>query len=237
MSKYVYAYETDPHTIETNWLKESWKINNIQGSFIGLGQEWTTLVWKMHFLRDFFHLYHSADDVVILTDSRDVIYYRSTDVIWDIYKTIKYDLLFGAETHLFDWEPNDPKKYPLSRKYRYLNSGYMIGKVSAIRKMFNRACELSKLPSTNHRPGDDQFYIRQTYLESDYIGLDFDCQIFQNIWDEPGGLSTNFDLVYHGHAIENEETGTFPSIFHCPASKYYNGLSQVYKAMKGKYVV
>ena len=47
------------------------------------------------------------------------------------------------------------------------------------------------------------------------IQIDHNCEIFQVLWDEFGGRSSNFDLHYN-KKIYNSYTNTFPKIFHYP---------------------
>ena len=65
------------------------------------------------------------------------------------------------------------------------------------------------------------------------ITLDYDCKIFQCIWDEDWGRSNNFDLMYRKNTIYNRLTDTYPLIYHAPGPT--TTLSQVWKILNGRY--
>ena len=67
----------------------------------------------------------------------------------------------------------------------------------------------------------------------DKFTLDYDCKIFQCVWDNDWGRSNNFDLIYTKDDIYNRLTDTHPLIFHFPGPTTTD--SQVWKILNGKY--
>ncbi len=80
----------------------------------------------------------------------------------------------------------------------------------------------------------DQYFFQKIFLSKKYnISLDYDCKIFQCIWDQDWGRNNNFDLVYTKDCIYNRLTKTIPLIFHYPGPTCVG--SQAYKVITKNY--
>jgi hypothetical protein len=191
------------------------------GKILGRGVEWKCFGTKLAILRDFIN--NSTEDIILYTDARDVVYFSDDKPILEEFLKMDCKILFGADTNLF---PNkelvhgDP-----SKKYRYLNSGLFIGYTKHLRELFNSIELVDGM--------DDQEALQKKYIEGAPITLDTECRIFQNLWDENGGRTCNFDMYYHITYIKNLLTGTRPKIFHAPGPTTV--LSQAYKVAMGLY--
>lgn len=216
----VVTVETSTKPEHTKYLVESWKRFNVQGSILGYGVEWKGFKTKLILMKDF--LNSTTSDMVLFTDSRDVVFAATAEDIRTEFISMGSRILFGAETNLY---PNkklihgDPTK-----KYRYLNSGTYIGYTSDLLKLF----------SDVENVVDDQEYFQSKLIDGTWgIDLDYDCRIFQNLWDEEGGRSCNFDIMYQRNYIKNILTNTYPKIFHAPGPTTV--LTQAYKVITKQY--
>lgn len=261
---HYFAFETSTEKKPVEWLVESWRLAGIEGKFIGRGEKWQGVNWKLRYLRNFFNeLDLPEDSIIVLTDSRDVVYAKKIDdeIIHRkdyIYSDANYKckLLFGGESHPGDYIHNN-RRYPTDiiwNKYSYLNSGTCVGVLSKIREVWNRACNiLDNDLEENYKynvpdredlwPGCDQHYIRKAACYDLEVGIDIYRHIFHNMWDESGGKATNFDVMYDYvnrkifsiRVGDKYENRHVPYVFHCPGSSKENGLSQVYKIVTGRY--
>ncbi len=226
-------------SIETNINKnvekkllQSCRKFNIDIDIIGKGVDWKGFVTKFEIIIDYLKTIDSK--LVCLTDSRDVLYMSDSQTIYDTFiKNFSEDsILFNGETQCFP-EPNDAEKHPNQhKKYKYLNSGCVIGNRELLLKVCEDAVKVYKKTKRN----DDQFLIQQIFLSGKYgdkFTLDYDCKIFQCVWDNDWGRSNNFDLIYTKDDIYNRLTDTHPLIFHFPGPTTTD--SQVWKILNGTY--
>ena len=85
----------------------------------------------------------------------------------------------------------------------------------------------------NHLKDQDGTDYLKKHGDNNPITLDYDCKIFQCLWDEEWGRSANFDIVYNKHKIYNKLTKTEPCVFHTPGPTCSD--SQVWKIINNKY--
>jgi hypothetical protein len=202
-------------------LVRSCHIFNNPITAIGKGDTWEGFLTKVKLYINF--LEKRNEKFVIATDSRDVLYSQNYQSILktflDKYYIRGHKVVFNAETNCF---PNKElaSQHPCQdKKYKYLNSGCFIGERTAIIDFW---CDCLAIPNRFLKsPFDDQEraqYVFVNKVANDDFGvwLDYDCEIFQVLWDENGGRSANFDIEYQPHGIRNVFTDTSPGIFHFP---------------------
>ncbi len=123
-----------------------------------------------------------------LNDSDYVLFFNAslTDVcaftptvLFETYKTFKKDIVFGAEKNL--WPGSlEPHRQVLigcagSTEFKYLNSGFYIARVSALRKLLKEFI----WPDSNN----DQEYFTKAYLTGRYdIALDYAVNLVLNTY-------------------------------------------------------
>ena len=120
----------------------------------------------------------------------------------------------------------------MAKKYKYLNSGCVIGSRLTLLEAAKKALKLYETVGLN----DDQYLLQKIFIDDELNGkltLDYDCKIFQCVWDEDWGRSNNFDLIYTKDVIYNRLTDTYPLIFHFPGPTTTD--SQVWKILNGEY--
>lgn len=222
--------ETDSHSGKESKLLHSCNLNLIPIEIYGKGVKWNGFITKFQILKN---ILPTLDcDIVCWTDSRDVLYMNNPSSIIEAYQTHygKGKLVFNGETNCFPVKGLAPLHPNQSKKYKYLNSGCIIGDRELLIQLVDACLELYETESIN----DDQYLIQRMLIDGKYgVAIDYDCHIFQCIWDEDWGRSNNFDLMYRKDSIYNRLSGTYPLIFHAPGPT--TTLSQVWKILNGTY--
>ena len=233
MSKIKFiSIETDSHNNVEKKLLHSCNLNNIDIQLIGKGTKWEGCVTNFKIMVDY--LSQISEELVCLTDSRDVLYMSDEDTIYNTFieNFDKDSIVFNGETNCFP-EPKFTQLHPNQhKKYKYLNSGCVIGSRLTLLEAAKKALKLYETVGLN----DDQYLLQKIFIDDELNGkltLDYDCKIFQCVWDEDWGRSNNFDLIYTKDVIYNRLTDTYPLIFHFPGPTTTD--SQVWKILNGEY--
>lgn len=233
MSKIKFvSIETDAHGRVEQKLLHSCNIHNIDIQLIGKGTEWNGFITKWQLMVNY--LSQISEELVCLTDSRDVLYMSDMDTIYNTFveNFDKDSIVFNGETNCFP-EKSFAKLHPNQhKKYKYLNAGCVIGSRKTLLEVAHKVLKLYETEKLN----DDQFLLQKILLDDALDGrltLDYDCKIFQCLWDEDWGRSNNFDLIYTKDGIYNRLTETHPLIFHFPGPTTTD--SQVWKILNGEY--
>ena len=160
---------------------------------------------KINILRDYIETLPD-DDVVFYCDGYDVFVVDKLDEFLYRYLELNHKVIFASEQ--FCWPSNNEKEqhalvskhFPhLDTKYKYLNSGVFIGRVSELKEIFKDPIE---------NDGDDQLYCQKKYLSEQYdIVIDTDCYLFQchehEVYQKKGLLfnpnTRCYNLLYHGN--------------------------------------
>lgn len=228
------SVESNIHGKHETKLLHSCRLNDVDLEIIGKGTEWKGNITKYEIVIDY--LNSIDNELVCLTDSRDVLYMNNPT---DIYNTFidKFDkdsIVFNGETNCWPDE-SFAERHPFpNKKYRYLNSGCVIGSRELLLSVYMDACKLCK--ESEEDITSDQYYLQQIFMDGQYgdnFTLDYNCDIFQCVWDEHYGRSNNFDLIYTREGIYNRLTDTIPLIFHFPGPTTTD--SQVWKILNGEY--
>lgn len=145
---------------------------------------------------------HLNDEIILFTDSYDVIFLSDEKEIMKKFLSFNCDLVFSAEKECW---PN--KKTSVFFKdnegpYKYINSGGFIGRVKIIYDLID--VEYSDTY-------DDQYLIHERYiLFKNRIKIDTSCQIFQT-----NALNSNdIEIIYDKNIIKNTIYNTYPSLYH-----------------------
>ena len=202
--------ETDPKPIEERLFKSA-SIFGIYPIAIGKGELWEGFTTKLKLYKEF--LKTRSEKFVLGTDARDVLYFNSKTEI--LNRFLKYyarghKLVYNAETNCF---PNKilTDKHPCQvKKYKFLNVVVLLVIENISLRFLSYVKNMLKKKKVIHKQ-DDQELIQHIFTDNikrkDYsIWLDYDCNIFQVLWDENGGRSANFDIVYNKNYIHNTYT-------------------------------
>ena len=148
----------------------------------------------------------SLNDLIFFCDGYDVFLNDGIDEILSRYIEIGFDVLFAAEQHCWPDENLSEAQTELTNKlmpdvdskYKFLNSGIYLGKVSVLKEILN-----SEISDND----DDQLYFQKAYLSEKYsFAIDSDCYIFQ--------CSSGDDVVERKGNIFNEHTRCYNCVYH-----------------------
>ncbi len=128
----------------------------------------------------------NENDYVVICDTFDLFPIASPEEIINKFHQLCPDnnyVLFSSEVYCW---PDEKlvSEYPESKtKYKFLNSGSMMGLCHVIKKLIGD----DKINNTD----DDQLYFTKKFLSGEKIILDYDCHLFQAL----NGAKT--DVVIH----------------------------------------
>ena len=220
-------------------MLHSCKANNIDITIIGKGVKWENFMTKVKLLTEYLKTIH--DEIVCVTDSRDVLYFGNENEIYEIFikNFNKESIILNAETNIWPDKSLAPLHPEHNKKYKYLNAGCIIGNRKLLIEIYEKCIELSLDKSTTDNPefiSVDQYFLQRIFISGEYEDkfiIDCDCKLFQVVWDQEWGRSNNFDLIYGKDFIYNRLFDTYPLIFHFPGPTATD--SQVWKIINGLY--
>jgi len=154
-------------------------------------------------------------EYMIFADCWDIVFLDSVQEIFERYKNFSCDIVFNAERNLFP-RGDLLSLYPeTGTPYRFLNSGFMIGKTDAMIELL-KFMKLDQIPDDYRKPDgswhheNDQAYFLEAFTKQPVsMKLDVRCEIAQTLHDEP---LSSFD--FSGTKVKNILTGTFPIVWH-----------------------
>lgn len=163
-------------------------------------------------------------EYLIFTDSWDVVFAASPDEIMKRFFSFEgADIVINAERNMFPADYAEGfAKLEAPTEWRYLNSGFIVGKTEAILKCLE-AMDLPNVKGDHwdevrqcmENP-DDQRMWQRIFLqqpEGVNIQLDYDCQISQTMHEADMSI---FD--FSEERIRNIKTNSYPCVFHLNGS-------------------
>ena len=144
---------------------------------------------------------YNQDDIILFSDSYDVIFLSGGEEIMEKYLNFKADVIFAGEKTC--WPDRSMEKiFNDDGPYKYINSGGFIGKVDIIRSIIDVDFDDTY---------DDQYLIHSRYEQfRSNIKIDTKCEIFQtssNNIDE-------IDIQYQTNRLTNQLYQTKPCHYH-----------------------
>ena len=205
---------------------------NIESHRLFENGEWKSYFDKINIYID--GLSKITNEWVILSDSRDVLFYKDMETINKVYQTYYSDsdiIIQAEDTHTgcIFMEASKMKRYEFNDTiYKYPCSGLMMGKRTVLIDFFKDL--ISKTPKEWRIA--DQPAVEWGMANLDYkIKLDSKCRLFQ-----PMGMGNysgvNFNLHFNKNFIKNTLTNTEPCIFHGAGGAF---LHPVWKIINKKY--
>lgn len=150
-------------------------------------------------------------DVVLFVDAFDVVRCKvdkevDQDIL-SIYDSFQKSIVFGAETNCFPERELEPQYPEENRKkqFPYLNSGLFIGRIDSLKKY------LEDIEDDIYC--DQQFWSRKYIQNPNDIGLDFENQLFFNMF---GIDASRFEITQPGNQVLFE--GKRPYFAHASGS-------------------
>eukprot|EP00927_Polykrikos_kofoidii_P029239 TRINITY_DN2531_c0_g1_i2.p1 TRINITY_DN2531_c0_g1~~TRINITY_DN2531_c0_g1_i2.p1 ORF type:complete len:427 (-),score=26.17 TRINITY_DN2531_c0_g1_i2:30-1202(-) len=202
------------------FLQVSAEAHGLRPKILGYGE----VAWwpdglgaKLNALRKF--VFGLADqDIVIFVDALDVMVFAGTDVLVDKFVALERQhnrsVFFNAEKSCFpSFDDICVANYPkgVYEQWRYLNSGMIVGRVSAMRHMLRE-------PVDNIiRGGDQTFYHRYFLRHRDEIGIDYSCFFFC----VTQAVGKESDIVIRDRQAVNLLTGQSIALLHFVGSGHW----------------
>ena len=187
-------------------------------------QYWGGLMTKPRTLFQYIEQGNVTEEYIIFPDNWDVVFAATPDEIMTRFHSFYSDVVISAEANCFpddlrnDYDKLDNQGMP----YKYLNSGFIVGKTSAIFECL-KAMDLPSIPDDyydnekgcNVHP-NDQFEWQKIFLKQPVsIALDRHQILCQTLHD---AKPEQFD--FSSERIKNVITDSYPCSFH------YNGASK-----------
>ena len=170
------------------------------------------------------------NETICVTDAFDVLYSGSLQQIEAHFDSLQKPILFGAESlcnhHLPETQKHCEIQYRNSR-YRFLNSGMIVGRVDALREFLAHLLSLDS-PSLENRfemadssgTFNDQTLFGLTAIHHPELAcLDNHAELLWNVSGEWLELHP-FSQVENG-VVVNRFTATTPALIHFPYSQLY----------------
>lgn len=182
--------------------------NNLPYKILGEGKEWkggdmsigTGGGQKINEVLDV--IKNMDNKLLIICDTFDLFPLGNKYEIIDKFNrlTKPKQVLFSSEIYCWP-DKNLQIKYPLvGTKYRFLNSGCIMGYRDDIHHLINSG--------GINDSDDDQLFFTQKYLNGEKIVLDRNCELFQTL----GGVQD--DIVIHKNRVFNHYTNSYPVFIH-----------------------
>lgn len=162
-----------------------------------------------------------ATDYLIFTDSWDVIWAAEPKEVMERYFSFDADIVINAERNMFPADYAEGfAKLTAPTQWRYLNSGFIVGKTEAILTCleamdlpFVKGDHWDDTRQCMEHP-DDQRMWQKAFLDQPVpIELDYYCALSQTMHEVDMAM---FD--FSGERIKNVVTNSHPCVFHLNGS-------------------
>lgn len=203
------------------WI-ESLKRFGVDPIVLGMSEPFEGLMTKPKRLRDWLKAGGCDTELLIVSDSFDVMFLEHPNVIGNYFNgnwDAEDEILFNAERGLFprgDLQHNfDNAAIGETSAWKYLNSGFYIGTPAKILQLLD-SMMLDEIHGDYQRPDsswchpNDQAWFQVAFCcQSVPMMLDYDCEICQTL---SACTIDEFDLT--GPKIKNKATGSEPMVIH-----------------------
>lgn len=205
----------EPYYRYHTW-QESLARQGVTPTVLGMGEEWRGLMTKPRRLREWLRAGGATKDLLIVCDSYDVVFTAHPNTIGDRYMELfgGDQVVFNAERGLFPRGDLTHHFADTGTPWRYLNSGFFIGRPTDILAMLD-AMRLEDLNNDLDADGrtvnvNDQGWYQVGYaLQVVPQALDTHCELCCCC---SACSLDDFDLA--GAQVVNRLTGTAPMVWH-----------------------
>lgn len=194
---------------------------------LGVGEPWSGLMTKPRLYRKFLREGRQQGDVLIVTDAWDVVFQKHPDEIVEHWSQLgrKDHVVFNAERNCFpcseltktSFDVIADDEWKVKTPWRYLNSGFMVGKPENILKLLE-AMNLDSIPDDHQLPDgswfnpNDQDMFQRLFVQipqASPMSLDY----YGELAMAAHGTELN-ELDFSGPLIVNKITGATPGAYH-----------------------
>lgn len=247
-----YTWCNDKSDSRLNRLNESAELNNIKIEPIGEGcdiNEGGRFNGKNLWLYDKL-LQLEDDEIVMCVDAFDVIFLADENEIKQKFLKMETPILYGAERQsagCFRGDVKKLRKLASHSKYKFLNSGVLIGYVKNLKKKFEtmKTFEIKNTRRNRWVSYNQGLSARYYVQNTNEVKLDYEHDI---IWTEIFYDNVSWpptDELWNTHTLDtisklkneyfpknlingrlrNELTNTFPCVLHIPTNKHMSSVT------------
>ena len=191
-------------TDENNWLQNWRESANKWGytyTILGKGQEWNGFSLWTKLILEFLQT-RSFDEIILIVDAYDLLFTGPPREVLEKYRKFNTSIVVGGEDMCM-LNCHEHSSDVNNEKYKWVNSGCVIGRVDALADMFTYVMKIS--------PEDDQVGIAKYLdLKPSAMTIDGNQTIVANI-RRSGELK-----CIEGGRFQHQETHTVPAMVHMP---------------------
>ncbi len=141
-------------------------------------------------------------EIVLFVNGYNTVFINDLDEIESRFRTMNKSWLFAAGRHCAC--QGLVNKHPLSKTpYRFLNSGLWIANVSYA--LDHLEGWIDRIPNES---SDQDFFTKAYLSDTSVLALDYDCEIFQTLWEAETDISMSPQGLY------NNITRRHPCVLH-----------------------
>lgn len=210
--------------------KKSIRRFGVEPTILGFKAPWHGLMTKPRLYREFLRKGQATGDVLVVTDAWDILFAAHPDEIGAAYveRDPDYAIVFNAERNCFPCtEPTKDsfdvvaEKHHVTTPWRYLNSGFMVGRPVDILALLE-SMDLDSIPDDHQLPDgswfnpNDQDHFQRRFIALPQpvpMALDYNTELCMAAH---GSQLDELDFI--GPRIKNKITGTEPMVFHLNGS-------------------
>lgn len=220
----VSSYDPKPDYYRPNAFRASLGKFGVVPVNLGVGAEWHGLFTKPRLYRNYLREGRTGADTVLLVDAWDIFFQASPDEVVDLWAANwpGRPIVFNAERNCFPCTEETKIGFDklanaleVTAPWRYLNSGFMVGKPADILALLE-SMDLDSIPDDYQRPDgswfnpNDQEHFQLAFLKQPVLmALDYDTMLC--IAAHGSELS---ELDFSGPRVGNKITGTTPLVIH-----------------------
>jgi len=225
MSEYKVVTVSNRTPREWYYMPDLWRksLGDVEPLIItGEGyHEWDGLASKPKWLYRTIKDGKIPEEYMIYCDSWDLVFAAHPEEIMELYKMFMADIVINAEKNMFPPAlKNEFDELDSPTEYKYLNSGFIVGKTEAILTCLE-AMDLENVPGDHYDPEkgcnvhpEDQTLWQQIFLKQPVkIVLDHHAILCQTLHE-----ADMSEFSFSGEIIFNLKTKAYPCAFHLNGS-------------------
>lgn len=206
----------EPYYFYQQYLR-SCQRQKITPTFLTLDGGWTGLMTKPRSLLAWIEQNGAEFEHISFTDSWDILWVTGTEELLEKFAGINTGVVFNAETSCFP-RGDLADQFPLSPTiYRFLNSGFFIGKTEVVRQMLLDMKADGGFPSDGMKdgakfePNDQEFYSLWFLKNQDKAKLDYNTELCHSLHNAPEDALVFDTTEKRPRSLHH---GTLPCAFH-----------------------
>ena len=208
-------------------LQKSCERHGLNLIVLGFGKKWQGFAWKFKLIRDFLE-FKDNEDIIVFIDAFDVIALNNMETILERFILINKPIIVSQDfSHV-----NSFSKYTISKvfpkcKNTFINSGGYIGKVWALKKMFDKICKINDCNKFNNDDQRMMISLCNDPFFDKYMTIDFDQLIFLTVMTN-NWFSSKTDLKIDNLNLVVGDKGIEPCFVHGPGNADLSKIIQIY---------